>query len=63
MGKIKRLIVAVVVLAVIVVMALRGCPRIRKGADSDHVSSTARPDIVSLQAVSASQDFSGRGFV
>ena len=32
MGKMKRLIVAVVILAVIVVMALRGCPRIRKSA-------------------------------
>jgi hypothetical protein len=31
-GLVKRLIVAVVVLAVIVVMALRGCPRMRRSA-------------------------------
>jgi hypothetical protein len=30
MGKMKRLIVAGVILAVIVVMALRGCPRMRR---------------------------------
>ena len=28
----KRLIIAVVILAVIVVMALRGCPRVRRSA-------------------------------
>ncbi len=30
MMKIKKLIVAVVILAVIIVMALRGCPRARR---------------------------------
>ena len=31
-SKMKKLIVAVVILAVIVVMALRGCPRVRRSA-------------------------------
>jgi len=30
MANMKRLLVAVVILAVIAVMALRGCPRVRK---------------------------------
>jgi hypothetical protein len=38
MGKLKRLIVAVVILAVIVVMALRGCPRVRRSAGMTHYS-------------------------
>ncbi len=41
MGKMKRLIVAVVILAVIVVMALRGCPRVRRSAGIAHDSATA----------------------
>jgi hypothetical protein len=41
MRKIKRLIVAVVVLAVIIVMALRGCPRIRRSASIAHDLATA----------------------
>ncbi len=41
MGKLKRLIVAVVILAVIVVMALRGCPRVRRSAGIAHYSATA----------------------
>jgi len=32
MGKMKRLMVAAVIMAVIVVMALRGCPRARRSA-------------------------------
>jgi len=36
MGKIKRLIVAVVILAVIVLMALRGSPRARRSAAITH---------------------------
>jgi hypothetical protein len=34
-GKMRRLIVAAVILAVIVVMALRGCPRAGRRAESD----------------------------
>lgn len=41
MGKTKRLIFAVVILAVIVVMALRGCPRIRRSGSITHDSATA----------------------
>ena len=45
MANMKRLIVAVVILAVIAVMALRGCPRVRKSMgivdDSSTVSVTA----------------------
>jgi hypothetical protein len=41
MGKMKRLLVIVVILAVIVAMALRGCPRIRKTTGVAHDSATA----------------------
>ena len=41
MGKFKKLIVAVVILAIIVVMALRGCPRVRRSAGIAHHSATA----------------------
>ncbi len=37
----RRLIVAVVVLAVIVVMALRGCPRVRRSAGMAHAPEMA----------------------
>jgi hypothetical protein len=37
----KRLIVIVVILAVIVVMALRGCPRARRSAGISHNPATA----------------------
>ncbi len=37
----KRVIIAVVILAVIVVMALRGCPRVRRSAGMGHESATA----------------------
>jgi len=40
-GKIKRLIVIVVILTVIVVMALRGCPRARRSAGIARNSTTA----------------------
>ncbi len=39
----KRLAVAVVILAVIVVMALRGCPRVRRSAGIAHDPATAVP--------------------
>jgi hypothetical protein len=41
MSKLKRLIVMVVILAVIAVMALRGCPRIRRSLGVAHKSLTA----------------------
>ena len=41
MGKMKRFIVVVVILAVIVVMALRGCPRVRRSASIPHNPATA----------------------
>ena len=41
MEKLKKLIVAVAILAVIVVMALRGCPRVRRSAGITHDPATA----------------------
>jgi hypothetical protein len=41
MEKIRRLFVAVVILAVIVVMALRGCPRVRRSVRIAYDSSAA----------------------
>jgi hypothetical protein len=40
MAKMKRLLVVVVILAVIVVMALRGCPRARRAKGIAYDSST-----------------------
>jgi hypothetical protein len=42
MMKIKRLIVAMVILAVIVVMAFRGCPRVRRSAGIAYDPATAK---------------------
>ena len=41
MGKMKRLIVAVIIFTVVIVMALRGCPRVRKRANIAHDPATA----------------------
>jgi len=41
MGKMQRLIVLVVILIVIAVMALRGCPRVRRSAGIADDSATA----------------------
>jgi len=41
MGKTKRLLVIVVILVVMVAMALRGCPRVRKTTGIAHDSAMA----------------------
>ena len=47
MGKMKRLIVAVVIFTVIVVMALRGCPRVRRSASIAGDSATTTGALLS----------------
>ncbi|MCL5022598.1 MAG: hypothetical protein M1497_04385 [Nitrospirae bacterium] len=44
----KRLIVAVVILVVVIVMALRGCPRGRRSAGMAHDSATADVTVIPI---------------